>query len=88
MVICFRIGSVEHCYDIPVIEIPLPVHRPGPGPINYPPFIYDAVVLASVNAAAAKLTDGGVRSALEGGLHAALQALKKRAGEHVSKISF
>jgi hypothetical protein len=90
MVICFRIGSVEHCYYIPVVVYPVGPHfpGPGPGPVNYPYLVYDGSVLASVNAAVANISDAGVRSALQGGLDAALLALKKRAGDHVSRISF
>ena len=87
MIICFRIGSVEHCFTIPVVEIPVTPHRPGPGPVNYPPFIYDATLVASINAAINKVSDAGVRSALQGGINAAVQALKARAGNYVSSIS-
>jgi hypothetical protein len=87
MIICFRIGGQEHCYDIPVFEIPLIPYRPGPGPINYPAFIYDASVVALSHAAAAKVADERVRGALQDGIKAAVEALKKRGGEHISRIS-
>lgn len=86
MKICFRIGGQEHCYDIPVVEIPVPVYRPGPGPINYPPFLYDATLVASIEAVANKVTDAGVRNALQSGILAAVKALKARGGDHVSRV--
>jgi hypothetical protein len=88
MVICFRIAGKEHCYDIPVFVFPPLPHVHGPGPVNYPELIYDGSVLASMNAAAASISDGGVRSAVQGGLSAALLVLKKRGGDHISRISF
>ena len=87
MIICFRFGGVEHCYDIPIIEFPFPPHRPGPGPVNYPAFLHDATVLAAVNAAVAKVSDKGVQEALRAGLNSAVQALKKRGGEQVGSVS-
>jgi hypothetical protein len=83
MVICFRVGEVEHCYVIPVIEIPVHFPGPGPGPINYPEFIEDAVLVASLQAAAARAHDDGVRDALAAGMKAATEALRRRAGDHV-----
>lgn len=86
MIICFRIGGKEHCYNIPVVEIPVPVYQHGPGPVNYPALLYDATLLASVEAAAKKVTDPGVRNALQSGINAAMQALKGRGGENVSNV--
>ncbi len=86
MVVCFRIGGVEHCFTIPTVEFPLGGHRPGPGPVNYPPFLHDATVVASLNAAINKVSDAGVRNALQTGIKAAVEALKKRGGEYVSSI--
>jgi hypothetical protein len=84
MKICFRIGKIEHCYTLPILEIPVTWHIPGPGPVNYPQFIEDAVLLASVQALASKASDGGIRKALQAGFDTAIQALQKRAGEHVT----
>ena len=84
MKICIKIGGVVHCYPIPVIEFPVTFHPPVPGPVNYPPLLQDAVVLSSLQAGALKVSDEGVRSALQRGVVAATQALQKRAGEHVT----
>jgi len=86
MRICFRFGGAEHCYEIPIFEIPIPIPHVVP-PVNYPTFLYDATVLASVNAAVAKISDKGVQEALRGGLNSAVQALKKRGGEHVGSVT-
>jgi hypothetical protein len=87
MIICFRFAGVEHCYNIPIIEIPVPIFRPGPGPVNYPAFLHDATVVAGINAAIGKISDKTVQEALRGGVNSAIQALQKRGGEHVGKIS-
>lgn len=84
MTICFIIGGQRHCYEIPVVEIPFAPHGPGPGPVNYPWLISDATVMASIQAAANKVTDDGARSVLQGGINAALQAIQKRGGNHIS----
>jgi hypothetical protein len=80
MIICFG----EHCYDVVVVEIPVSIRPPGIGPINYPRLMMDATLVASVEAAANKVEDAGVRAALHGGIKVAVQALQKRAGSHVS----
>ena len=84
MEICIRIGEVEHCYYIPVIFWPWS-HRPppGPGPVNYPTMLHDAVLVASVQQAAREARDEGVRVALERGVDAAVDAMQQRAGAHV-----
>jgi hypothetical protein len=87
MDICFMINGTEHCYTIPEVEIALHAYRPpGIGPINYPPFLYDATVLASIQTAAAKIQDEDVRGAIRSGVSAAAEALQRRGGEHISKI--
>jgi len=80
--ICFRIGAVEHCYYIPIFVFPITFHKPGPGPVNYPAFILDATVIASIHEAAQHVSDERVRVALQGGVEAAMSALKERAGDH------
>jgi len=87
MRICFKIGGVVHCYDIPIIELPFPIHIPGPGPVNYPAFLHDATVLAAINAAVAKISDHGVHEALQAGVKSAVQALQKRGGAHVESVN-
>jgi hypothetical protein len=87
MVICFMINGTEHCYAIPEVEIALNLYRPPRiGPINYPPFLYDATVLASIQTAVAKIQDPDVRGAIQSGVSAAAEALKKRGGAHITKI--
>lgn len=86
MIICFRIGGQEHSYEIPAVEIPLPVYRPVARDVNYAAFFYDAILVASLEAATKKVTDAGVRNALQGGINAAKMALKARGGAHVTNI--
>jgi hypothetical protein len=83
MVICFRIGEVEHCYEIPIIEFPFPFPHPGPGPVNFPQLIRDAILVASLQSAAQHAYDDGVRAALAAGMNEATEALRRRAGDHV-----
>jgi hypothetical protein len=87
MRICFRIGGVEHCYNIPIIEYPILVFKPGPGPVNYPAFLHDATVVAGINAAISKISDKNVQEAIRGGVNSAVQALQKRGGAHVGSIA-
>jgi hypothetical protein len=87
MRICFRFGNIEHCYDIPVIELAIPFHIPGSGPVNYPALLHDATVLASVNAAIRKISDRGVQEALHAGVNSAVLALQERGGAHVGRVS-
>jgi hypothetical protein len=82
MVICFRVGGIEHCYYIPVIEWP-PWWPHGPGPVNYPQLLQDATLVATVQSLAARVEDQGVREAILGGSRIATQALQERAGDHV-----
>jgi hypothetical protein len=84
MRICFKIGNIEHCYNIPFVEIPIRIIKIGPGPVNYPAFIHDATVLASIEGALEKVSDREVGQALRSGLGSAIQALQKRAGAHVA----
>ena len=84
MVICFRFGGQLHCFTIPIIEIPIVIPKPGPGPINYPPFLADAVVVASLQALAKKISDSNVRQAAEHGFSAAIEAMQKHIGSEVT----
>jgi len=84
MRICFKIGSIEHCYDIPLYEFPIRFHVGPPPPPNFPQLIHDATILASVEGAVSKISDKGVQAALRTGLASSLQALQKRAGAHVT----
>jgi hypothetical protein len=45
--------------------------------------IYDATLVASVEAAVEQVADEGVRDALRGGVEAAMQAMQDRAAEGV-----
>jgi hypothetical protein len=84
MEICITIDGQRHCYEVPVVDLPITIHKPGPGPVNYPWLIRDAVILAAVKAAADKVADADVREKLAGGVSAALKAVAERAGSHVS----
>ena len=84
MEVCLKIGDRLHCYVIPVIEFPLHIPKPGPGPVNYPQLFQDATILASVQSAVEKLGDATVRDAVRAGLQTAVQALQKRAGDYAS----
>jgi hypothetical protein len=87
MIICWKIGNQEHCFSIPVVVLPFGPHRPGPGPVNYPQFIHDATIVASIHGVLDRVSDVGVRDALMGGIKNAVQALKSRGGDYVSKIT-
>jgi len=82
--ICIKIGAQLHCYPIPIIEFPVTFHHPGPGPVNYPQLLQDALLLTSLQAAAKNIADTGVRGAIDNGIGVALKALAKRGGEHIS----
>jgi hypothetical protein len=84
MVICIRIGGVTHCYEIVEVQWPWGPSRPGPGPVNYPQLFRDATIVASLQAGAAHIADAGVRAAALEGVNAAVGALQKRGGAHVS----
>jgi hypothetical protein len=86
MIICFRIGNQEHCFTIPVVKLPVIPWRPGPGPVNYPAFLHDATVVASLHDAVQNVADEGVRSALQAGINNAVQALKSRGSAYATKI--
>ncbi len=77
MVICID----GHCFEVVVIDIWPP--RPGPGPINYPQFLYDASLVASVQKASEKAADDNVRAALSDGVARAIGAMSQRAGEGI-----
>jgi hypothetical protein len=83
MEICLTIDGQRHCYEVPVVELPIAIHKPGPGPINYPWLIRDALILTAVQAATNKVADDIVREKLSAGVDAALKAIQERAGAHV-----
>lgn len=83
MEICITYGGKRHCFFIPIFEIPIPIRKPGPGPVNYPAFLVDATIVASVQAAAAKVSDEKVKAALNGGIATAVKAMQAHAGEGV-----
>ncbi|HXZ14306.1 MAG TPA: hypothetical protein VEG64_18105 [Candidatus Sulfotelmatobacter sp.] len=84
MIVYFTVGGVEHAYIVPVCEINFKIPHVGPGPVNYPPFLADASVLASLEDASGKISDAGVREALRKGIMNAVDALQKRGGVRVS----
>jgi hypothetical protein len=86
MEICFHLNGKWHCYFIPILLYPVDWGLPGPGPVNYPAFIQDAVILASAQKAVARVSDQTVRAGVERAIGAGFEAMQKRAGGEV-KIS-
>jgi hypothetical protein len=84
MVICITFGGVKHCFHLPVYEPPFVFPRPGPGPINYPAFLADATIVASLHALTKKISDPNVREAAERGHSAALEGMRKHFGSEVT----
>lgn len=84
MEICFTINGVRHCYFIPILAWPIQWWKPGPGPVNYPPFIQDVFLLGSVREVLGNLGDNSVRTVALRGIDQALEAVQKHAGGHVS----
>ncbi len=84
MVIYFNVGGKEHSYLVPIYDFNFKIPHVGPGPVNIPYLIFDASILASVEEAASKLSDTGVREALMKGIVAAVEALQKRGGARIS----
>lgn len=82
MVICFKIGLVEHCYYLPVVAWP-PWTPPGPPINNYPAFIRDVTLVATAQNLATHIEDGAVREALLGGVREALGLAQERGGGSV-----
>ncbi|KLU22127.1 hypothetical protein EOS_32235 [Caballeronia mineralivorans PML1(12)] len=83
MEICLTIEGKTHCYGIPEVLLPMTHWKPGPGPVNYPAFLQDAMIVASLRAESHKITDPAVRERLMTGYNEALQAIEKRAGPGV-----
>ena len=69
---------------LPIIEIPIVIPKPGPGPINFPAFLSDAVIVTSLQALAKKISDPNVREAAERGHFGAIEALQKHIGSEVT----
>ncbi len=84
MEICFTINGTKHCYFFPVFAWPFNWGRPGPGPVNYPAFLQDAFILASVKGAVQNIGDGAIRDLALKGIAGAISALEERGGEHAS----
>ena len=84
MEICINYGGHEHHHVVPVMEFALrPGFGGGPGPINYPQFLHDAVMVASLYEAAQKVADHNVRRALHEGCVNAVKAMQEHAGPDV-----
>jgi hypothetical protein len=84
MEICFSLNGVRHCFVVPVMEFPVIWGHPGPGPVNYPPFIQDAIILASLEAATERLGEGAVRESARNGIRQALDVLQSLGAEGVA----
>lgn len=83
MEICIKYGGKLHCHYIPIIEYPITFKIPGIGPINYPAFLVDATLVASMHAAASKVSDEKVKAALNSGIVASVKAMQDHAGADV-----
>ncbi|MEX3690621.1 hypothetical protein AB3X91_16140 [Paraburkholderia sp. BR14263] len=79
MEICFSVDGQKHCWWIPDLELPISHFKPG-GPIDYPAFLNDAVILASLRGASSKINDPAVRERLTDGFNEALDAMSQHAG--------
>ena len=78
MVICFN----GHCYEVP--EVQWAFRRPGGvGPVNYPQFLGDATILASLQTAAALVAKDPVRDRLMSGIAEAIGEMSRLAGNDV-----
>jgi hypothetical protein len=93
MRICFRVGKEEICYGGPILQDPPPGQFPkGPKQGVQTPGVYselfaDAAIIESIHAATKNISDDGVRHAVRDGINAAVQALKRRGGEHVASVT-
>lgn len=82
MEICFTIAGIRHCFQLPVVQFPVHWGHPG-GPINYPPFIQDLIILTSINEVTQHLGEGNVRETARKGIAEAFKALQSHAPEGV-----
>jgi hypothetical protein len=90
MYLCFHYPGVPpFCYWVPRIG---PIYSTGARPqepttsssAGYSGLIQDASIVASFQEALNGIADAGVCEALRGGIQGAVQALQKRAGEHIT----
>jgi hypothetical protein len=65
--LCINYGARVHHHVVPVMEFAFRPGFGGPSPINYPQFLHDAVVVASLYEAVQKVADHNVRRALHEG---------------------
>jgi hypothetical protein len=72
-----------HCFYVPVLVVPWHVPK-GPLPNNYPAFLSDAVLIASLQSMAKNVTDTKVREAEEKGISAGLAAIQHHIGSEVT----
>ena len=82
MQICIRYGGELHCHNVPELMIPVS-WKPGPGPINYPAFLSDAMIWNAIQGLVGNFGDNNVRQALESGLSEGLKAMQRHAGADV-----
>ena len=83
MQICIRYGGQLHCHYVPELTIPVSWKPPGPGPINYPAFLSDAMIWNAIQGLVGNFGDNNVRQALESGLSEGLKAMQRHAGADV-----
>jgi hypothetical protein len=84
MEICIHFGGQTHCFIVPVLQVPFHFPPVGPGPVNYPQFLADAILVASVQSTVQHVADAKVRQSLEAGISEALEAMQKHAGSEVT----
>ena len=84
MQICIRYGGQLHCHQIPELQLPvLWKGPPGPGPVNYPQFLSDAMIWNTIHGLVKNIDDNHVRKAVEIGLSEGLKAMQRHAGADV-----
>jgi len=84
MEVCFRYGGREHCFVVPVVEVPIKWPHPGPGPVNYPQFLQDAMIVAAIQDLATLAGDEHLREALNRGVAAGVEAMQRHVGPDVT----
>ena len=82
MEICISFGGMRQCFFVPVLRVPWVPH-PGPGPVNYPAFLSDAMTLATLHEFANNVVDGKVKGALQTGIQTAVRAMQEHIGQEV-----
>jgi len=49
--LCYKIHGQKHCFEIPtLVDLSQVIHKPGPGPVNFPQLELAVTVVGLVNA--------------------------------------